>query len=189
MVQDIISSLNTGFSSNHIQVRLCSLNDIHYISLMETPLVNKKYLLEKYPGKGGWTYALIPEILQDKNAHFGWVKVKGSIDGYEIRKYNLMPMGKGRLFLPVKVEIRKKIKKEAGDFVHIILYPDHDALIVPEQILLCLQDEPDAFDFFNSLNENEKQKYTGWIISAKNENTQVERITKTIERLLQKKKF
>lgn len=45
------------------------------------PLVNKKYLLEKYPGKGGWTYAVIPEVLQNKKAPFGWVKVKGTIDG------------------------------------------------------------------------------------------------------------
>jgi len=29
----------------------------------EKPLVNRKYLLEKYPGKGGWTYAAIPEVL------------------------------------------------------------------------------------------------------------------------------
>lgn len=29
-------------------------------SAIESPLVNKKYLLEKYSGKGGWTYAAIP---------------------------------------------------------------------------------------------------------------------------------
>jgi hypothetical protein len=33
---------------------------------MEKPLVNKKYKLQKFPGKGGWTYAMIPEIPQDK---------------------------------------------------------------------------------------------------------------------------
>lgn len=27
------------------------------------PLVNKKYRLEKFQGKVGWTYARIPEIL------------------------------------------------------------------------------------------------------------------------------
>ena len=52
------------------------------------PLVNREYLLEKFPGKGGWTYALIPEILQDKHSHFGWVIVNGSIDGYEIKKFH-----------------------------------------------------------------------------------------------------
>ena len=61
----------------------------------EKPLVNQDYLLQKFPGKGGWTYAEIPEVLQDKHAPFGWVKVKGSIDGYQFKNYRLMPMGNG----------------------------------------------------------------------------------------------
>ncbi len=88
------------------------------------PLVAKTYLLEKIPGKGGWTFARIPEVLQSKNTPFGWVKVKGSIDGVSFKKYHLMPMGNGHLFLPVKAEIRKKIKKQEGDYVDIVLYPD-----------------------------------------------------------------
>ncbi|HYG01732.1 MAG TPA: DUF1905 domain-containing protein [Chryseosolibacter sp.] len=62
------------------------------------PLVNKQYRLEKFPGKGGWTFARIPEIMQDKTKPFGWVKVRGSIDGVEFKKYHLMPMGNGNLF-------------------------------------------------------------------------------------------
>lgn len=89
---------------------------------MEKLLVNKKYLLEKYPGKGGWVYACIPEVLQDKHAYFGWVKVKGRIDDYEFKSFHLMPMGNGKLFLPVKAEIRKKIGKKEGDWVTIVLY-------------------------------------------------------------------
>ncbi|HPH45409.1 MAG TPA: YdeI/OmpD-associated family protein [Chryseolinea sp.] len=148
------------------------------------PLVNKKYRLEKFEGKGGWTFARIPEILQDKKAHFGWVKVRGTIDGYEIRKYHLMPMGNGKLFLPVKVEIRKKIKKNVGDLVHVILYPDNEPLEVPEEMLLCLQDEPKALTFFNSLSESERKFYIEWIYSAKKEETKVDRLTKSINRLL-----
>ena len=53
---------------------------------MEVPLVDKDTLLERTPGNGGWTYAPIPEVPQDKKAPFGWVKVKGSIDGVEIKK-------------------------------------------------------------------------------------------------------
>lgn len=153
------------------------------------PLVDKKYRLEKFPGKGGWTYARIPEILQDKTAHFGWVKVKGSIDGYEIKKYNLMPMGNGKLFLPVKFEIRKKIKKEEGDWVHVILYPDNEPLEVPEEMLLCLQDEPAALKFFNSLSEGERKLYIDWIYSAKMEETKIDRLAKSINRLLKGLKF
>ena len=148
------------------------------------PLVNKKYLLEKFHDKGGWTFARIPEILQDKKAHFGWVKVRGTIDGYEIRKYHLMPMGNGNLFLPVKAEIRKKIGKKEGDYVHVILYPDNEPLEIPEEMLLCLQDEPQAHQFFNTLSESEQKFYIQFIYSAKKEETKINRLADSINRLL-----
>lgn len=147
------------------------------------PLVNKKYVLEKFPGKGGWTFARIPELPQDKKAPFGWRKVKGSIDGFEISKYHLMPMGDGKLFLPVKAEIRKKIKKTVGDLVHIILYHDNEPLIVPDEMLLCIEDEPAALTFFNKLSEGEQKYYIQWVYSAKKEETKVDRLAKTINRL------
>ena len=156
---------------------------------MKKTLVNKQYLLQKTCGKGGWTYTIIPEILPDKNAPFGWVKVKGSIDDFEISKYHLMPSGEGTLMLFVKSEIRKKIKKQAGDFVHIILYPDNDPLEVPEELLLCLQDDAEALPFFNSLNESEKHNYIKWIYSAKTEQTKVDRMAKTLIRLSKHQKF
>ena len=54
------------------------------------PLVNNDYILEKFPGKGGWTYAAIPEIIQNKSNPFGWVNVRGFIDNYEIQHYKLI---------------------------------------------------------------------------------------------------
>ena len=152
-------------------------------------LVNKDYLLEKYPGKGGWTYAVIPEVLQDKNAPFGWVKVKGSIDGFEIRKYHLMPMGDGKLFLPVKAEIRKTIKKQAGDYVHVILYPDNEPIEVPKELLVCLREEPKGLLFSNSLNDSEQHNYVKWIYSSKTDQTKVDRIARTLDKLTRHQKF
>ena len=152
--------------------------------MTEKPLVNKKYFLEKFPGKGGWTFAWLPGILRDKNVPFGWVKVKGNIDGFEIKKYHLMPMGNGKLFLPVKAEIRKKIRKQEGDYVHVILYADNDPLEVPEEMLICLKEEPAALKFFNSLSESEQKFYIQWIYSAKKEETKIDKMAKTINRLL-----
>jgi hypothetical protein len=149
------------------------------------PLVNKKYVLERFHGKGGWTFARLPEALKNSKSHFGWVKVKGSIDGYEIKKYHLMPMGNGELFLPVKIEIRKKIKKEAGDHVHIILFPDDEPLEIPEEMLLCLKDEPRAMKFFKSLSESEQKFYIEWVNSAKKKETKINRLATTINRLAQ----
>lgn len=148
------------------------------------PLVDKEYKLEKFPGKGGWTFARIPEVLQDKTKPFGWVKVRGLIDGIEIRKYHLMPMGDGNLFLGVKAEIRKKIGKKEGDIVRVVLYPDNEPLEIPEEMLLCLQDEPKALKFFSSLSESERTFYIDWVYSAKKDQTKVDRLAKSINRLL-----
>ena len=148
------------------------------------PLINKKYKLEKFPGKGGWTFAKIPEIVQDKNKPFGWVKVKGTIDGCGIRKYHLMPMGNGKLFLPVNAQIRKKIGKKEGDVVHVVLFPDNEPLDVPEEMVLCLQDEPKALQFFRSLSESEQMHYIKWIYAARKEATKIDRLAKSVTRLM-----
>lgn len=155
----------------------------------EKPLVHKKYLLEKYPGKGGWTYAAIPELLQDKNAPFGWVKVKGSIDGFEIKNYKLMPMGNGKLFLPVKAEIRKAIGKKEGDWVEIELYADDAPTSIPEEFLICLESDPEVHQLFLKLTDGQQKEYIDWIYSAKTEDTKVKRMAETMNKIAKQKKL
>jgi hypothetical protein len=156
---------------------------------MDKPLINKSYLLEKFPGKGGWTYAQIPEILQDRHAWFGWVKVSGSIDNYELKDFKLMPMGNGKLFLPVKAEIRKKIGKQAGDLVHVILYADIAPIVNEDDFMTCLSEESAASQTFHSLSEAEQKEYRDWIYAAKEDDTKVKRIAETLDRLSAGLKF
>lgn len=150
---------------------------------MEKPLIHKNCVLEKFPGKGGWTFARLPKIQKDKKTWFGLVKVRGTIDSYAIRKYHLMPIGNGELMLPVKAEIRKQIKKKEGDTVKVILYKDDEPLEIPNELLLCLQDEPKALKFFNALSESEKKFYIQWVYSAKKEETIINRMATTVNRL------
>ncbi len=150
---------------------------------MKKPFVHKKYLLEKFPGKGGWTFARIPEIKPDKHAHFGWVKVKGRIDDYEIKNYRLAPMGNGSLFLPVKAAIRKKIGKQAGDYVNVVLEADNDPTEIPSELLLCLKDEPAAYKAFLKCTDAEQQRTVDWIYSARTEEAKADRIAQLINRL------
>lgn len=150
----------------------------------EKALVNKLYLLEKFPGKGGWTYAQIPEILPDKHAHFGWVRVNGFIDDYEINHYHLMPMGNGSLFLPVKSEIRKKIKKEVGDYVKVVLYADNLPVEIPEELVLCFIDMPGSLQAFKNQSEAEQIAQLQWIYEAKKEETKASRINTVIQKLV-----
>ena len=146
-------------------------------------MVDKSYQLERFPGKGGWTYAAIPEVLQDRHAWFGWVKVSGFIDDYELKDYKLMPMGNGRLFLPVRAEIRKKIGKQCGDWVHVVLYAEEAPAVEKDDFMICLVEEPDAFRAFQKLTEEEKKTWLDWIYAAKSDDHKVKRIAETLDRL------
>jgi Domain of unknown function (DUF1905)/Bacteriocin-protection, YdeI or OmpD-Associated len=155
----------------------------------EKPLVDKEVVLRKFQGKGGWTYAEIPEILQNKHNPFGWVRVRGFIDDYEIKSYHLMPMGNGRLFLPVKAQIRKVIKKQEGDVVRVKLYADNAPPEIPEELKECLILESNAYEKFLNYSDNEQKSFIEWVYSAKTDKTKVERISKVIEMVLKNEKL
>jgi hypothetical protein len=146
------------------------------------PLVKKNILLEKFPGKGGWTYARLPGVKPDPHAHFGWIKVRGLIDDVEIRQYHLMPMGNGELFLPVKAETRKKIKKEAGDTVKVVLYRDDDEIYIPEELQACLDLDPDAKKTFSKLPMDQQREVIRYIYKLKNPDNRAERIAELMKK-------
>jgi len=125
--------------------------------------IDRKYKLEKWPGKGGWTYAAIPEIVQNPENPFGWVTVKGRIDQVDFVRTRLMPMGSGKLFFPVKAALRKKIGKTAGDWVHIVLEPDDSNFTIPEVISSCLEDNPVEKQRFSALPAADQEKLCKWI--------------------------
>ena len=154
----------------------------------EKPLVDKDYVLFKTGGKGGWTFVEIPEITMPKTA-FGMLKVKGKIDDYEFSNVHLMPIGNGHVGLAVKAEVRKKIKKEAPDTVHIILYEDKTPLIIPEELLLCMQDEADVLEKFEAYTDGQKKAFVDWINTAKTEQAKADRIAKAIAMVQNGEKF
>ena len=154
----------------------------------EKPLVDKDYLLIKVGEKYAWTFAEIPEIPMPKTP-FGMMKVKGKIDDYEFSDTHLMPTGNGHVGLAIKSTIRKKIKKQAGDTVHITLYEDKTPLVIPEELILCMEDEDGTLEKFERYTDGQKKAFVDWINSAKTEQTQAERIARTIRMIQNGEKF
>jgi hypothetical protein len=150
---------------------------------MQTEIVNNTYTLEKFPGKGGWTYALIPELSSDTKTPFGWQVVNGFIDDYELVNYKLMPFGKGKLFLPVKASIRKVIGKKEGDKVHIKLYANTSNAISNQDIVNCLKDSPTAYANYLKLSQSEQESRFEKIHALKTETAKIEHIVRLIEEL------
>lgn len=120
--------------------------------------------LQKFEMKGGWVYAELPLIPKNNSTPFGMMDVKGSIDNYQITKAKLMPLGGGKLFLPVKSEIRKQINKDVGDVVSVVLYGFKQIELTEKDILECLDD--DELKVFNDYSSEKKRKTIHRILSA-----------------------
>lgn len=161
---------------------------------MKQPIIDQHYIIEKRMAQSGfkmndWTYVAIPNFPPELKGRNGNVRVRGWIDTYELKQYNLLPLKDSGMMLPLNAGVRKKIGKDVGDTVHVILYADDSPLIIPDDILICLMDSPKAHHFFMSLSESNQKYYIEWIEASKKVETKAARILKMIERLENGLKF
>ena len=73
-------------------------------------------------GFGAWTYHLRIPGTAGIEGRWGFMKVSGTIDGYEIKDLNLAPRKDGDKILSVNKKIRDAIGKSDGDTVTADLY-------------------------------------------------------------------
>lgn len=146
-------------------------------------------IIEKFSKQGektGWTYVLIPAAIAEqlnpgKKTSF---RVKGTLDEYSIEGVALMPMGEGDYVLPLKASIRKAIRKQQGDQLLLQLTLDSAKIQVPEDLAICLEDEPKAKAFFfEKIPGSHRNYFIKWIDSAKTDATRSKRIAMTVNAL------
>jgi hypothetical protein len=142
--------------------------------------------------KTGWTYIEVPADISEqiKPGIRKSYRVKGKIDNFAIRGIALLPMGGGGFIMPLNAEIRKGIAKKKGAMVKLQLEADDDFTItLPPDLMECLQDEPKAITFFNTLAKGHQSYFIKWILSAKTEETQAKRMAQMINALSKKQDF
>jgi hypothetical protein len=133
--------------------------------------------------KTGWSYVFIPAALaqQIKPACKKSFRVKGKLDNLVIEGVATVPMGEGDFIIALKADLRKKLKKEAGALIKIQLEEDTDFKIeMPEELELCLRDEPLLLENFLKLPKSHQNWYINWLNSAKTEPTRTKRIVKIV---------
>ncbi|WP_236614005.1 YdeI/OmpD-associated family protein [Nafulsella turpanensis] len=52
-----------------------------------------------------------------------------------------------------------------------------------EELIICLQDEPAALNFFNILSDGNQRYFSNWIESAKKESTRTRRLSQAVNAL------
>jgi len=149
---------------------------------MAEPIIDSDFLLQKMKGKGAWTFVTMPALENLPKKSYGTVRVFGFIDDYELKNVHMWAMKKGN-FIAVKAEIRKKIKKEEGDTVRVVLYLDEPQMVIPEDLIICLKEDPVLYERFLAFPENKKREITDWVFSAKTEDMKVVRIGQTLDKL------
>ena len=139
--------------------------------------------------KTGWRYIevsadIAQELLPGNKKSF---RVKGKVDNYPISGFALMPMGEGKFIMPLKLEIRKAIRKEAGAMVSVSLEEHLDYKVeVPEDLQECFEFDPEALVQFNTLPRSHRDYFINWINSAKTNETRNKRIINTVNAMLRK---
>ncbi len=146
---------------------------------------------DKQGEKTGWTYIVIPSELAAKlkpgtKKSF---RVKGKLDNFSINQVALIPMGEGDFIMPLNAAVRKGIGKRKGAELMVQLIADDSAFELSEDMMACLEDEPEAMKNFKKLSGSEQKYFSKWIESAKTGSTKAKRITQMLTAMLKGYKF
>ncbi len=132
--------------------------------------------------KTGWMYITIPveiaeQLVPDNKKSF---RVKGWFDNYAFDGVSLLPMGGGNFIIPMNATIRKAIRKGKGAMLKVKMEVDEKPVLIDEDLIQCLSDEPKALFYFQKLPKSHQRYYSKWIQSAKTETTKAKRIALTV---------
>ena len=154
------------------------------MTLQNQLIFKGKTKLEKFLGKGGWTYIDVPKISIEVKLPFGWVIVSGQIDTFSFSNYKLMSRGNHRHFLPINASIRKKIGKKVGDEVEVEILQLVFPKSLNDELIECFKNEPrQTLQTFLELDSEEKERWLTSIYSAKTDTKKAQRIVELFEYL------
>ena len=141
--------------------------------------------------KTGWSYIEIPAAIaqQLKPNYKKSFRVKGKMDNYQFSQTSLLPMGEGDFIIPLNATIRKGIRKSVGATLTISIAEDTSPFEYNQEFMACLQDEPDAIAYFNTLPGSHQKYFSKWIDSAKTEGTRAKRIAQAVNALSRKQGY
>jgi uncharacterized protein YdeI (YjbR/CyaY-like superfamily) len=98
-------------------------------------------------------------------------------------------MGDGNFIMPLNAAMRKATGKKPGDKLKVSLEADDSEFVFSEDFIACLQDDPVAYDFFQTLSGSHQKYFSKWIDSAKTSATKTKRIVMAVTALSKKQGY
>ena len=132
--------------------------------------------IQRFEGKGAWTYVKVPWSPKKTTGPFGWITVSVQLDAVFLEKVKLLPFGDGTLFLPLSKALRRQLKKEAGDELQFRLKPFEIRTEKREELLACFQDEPMCWHYFQRADAEQQEHILSDILSQRDERSMDKRL-------------
>lgn len=146
--------------------------------------------LKRPEGIGTWHYVDTPIQVEKEFKTKGKVSVSGKINEVSFSA-TLIPRGNGEHYIVLDKQIREEAEIKIGGTIKMEVWKDNSirTVAIPNDLQSSLLKNKIASDFFNGLAYSYKKGYVDWINNAKKEVTRKNRITKSIQLLIENKKL
>ena len=98
-------------------------------------------------------------------------------------------MGDGHFIIPINAAMRKATGRNLGDKLKVVLEADESEFTFSEDFMACLQDDPVAYDFVQTLTGSHQKYLSKWIDSAKTSAAKNNRIVMAVTALSKKQGY
>ncbi len=142
-------------------------------------------VLEKMPGRLGWTIARIPFDVAKVWGTRGQCRVRGDINGFAFRS-SLFPSKTGTHFMLVNKKMQTAGKAQLGSTAKFRLEPDTEErkVVMPPELLRLLSSERALLRWFQKLNYSTQHDCTRWVAEPKSPASRERRAEQLGERLM-----
>ena len=129
---------------------------------------------------GAWTVAITPIDVRKLFGTGEYVRVKGTVDGFPFNDTSLMPMKTGEHLIAIRADIRKTIRKKAGDTIEVVLEEDFTELKIPKELIEAFEASIEAHKMFDAIPHSHRRMFIRHINYTKNKETRAKRAVKIV---------
>lgn len=151
--------------------------------IADAGIIRFEAVLEKSPGRFGWTFVEFPDDVEQRFGKRGAVRIKGTINGVPMDRA-LMPTKSGYHVIVLGGELRRQAKVNPGDRARfeVWLNKHPDELQLPEELQETLDFLPDFKAGWERVRPGMKRSILIWVNSGKTTATRAKRVAEILKR-------